>query len=66
MHNKVREPLFHIVKRDTLPWCRERGVAVLASSLSGLDLEGRARTLKSLGLGGKNAREVEKFLYEGL
>ena len=20
MHNKVREPLFHIVKRDTLPW----------------------------------------------
>ena len=25
MHNKVREPLFHIVKRDTLPWYQAWG-----------------------------------------
>ena len=26
MHNKVREPLFHIVKRDTLPWYQAWGI----------------------------------------
>ncbi len=59
-------PLVELLELYGLPCGVCRGVAVLASSLSGLDLEGRARTLKSLGLGGKNAREVEKFLYEGL
>ena len=34
MHNKVREPLFHIVKRDTLPWYRAWGIRALAIVLA--------------------------------
>ena len=30
MHNKVREPLFHIVKRDTLPWYQAWGIRAIA------------------------------------
>ena len=34
MHNKVREPLFHIVKRDALPWYRAWGIRALAIVLA--------------------------------
>lgn len=34
MHNKVREPLFHIVKRDTLPWYQAWGIRAVAIVLA--------------------------------
>ena len=34
MHNKVREPLFHIVKRDTLPWYQAWGIRAIAIVLA--------------------------------
>ncbi len=34
MHNKVREPLFHIVKRDTLPWYQAWGLRAIAIVLA--------------------------------
>ena len=34
MHNKVREPLFHIVKRDTLPWSQAWGIRAIAIVLA--------------------------------
>ena len=32
--NKVREPLFHIVKRDTLPWYQAWGIRAIAIVLA--------------------------------
>ena len=34
MHNKVREPMFHIVKRDTLPWYQAWGIRAVAIVLA--------------------------------
>ena len=34
MHNKVREPLFHIAKRDTLPWYQAWGIRAIAIVLA--------------------------------
>ena len=34
MQNKVREPLFHIVKRDTLPWYQAWGIRAIAIVLA--------------------------------
>ncbi len=34
MHNKVREPLFHIVKRDTLSWYHAWGIRAIAIVLA--------------------------------
>ena len=34
MHNKVREPLCHIVKRDTLPWYQAWGIRAVAIVLA--------------------------------
>ena len=34
MHNTVREPLFHIVKRDTLPWYQAWGIRAIAIVLA--------------------------------
>ena len=34
MHNKVREPLFHLVKRDTLPWYQAWGIRAVAIVLA--------------------------------
>ena len=58
-------PLVELLERHGLPADVNRSIGHIAASLSGLDLEGMARTLKSLGLDELSNHELEEYLHEG-
>lgn len=59
-------PLVELLERYDLPCDVCRGVAILAESLSGLDLKGTARTLRTLGLGNLSNNQLAEYIYNGL
>lgn len=60
MNKKVKEPLFHITKRDTLPWHKSLGIRIAAIILA-LILCGIITTITT----GVNPLEVYKSLFIG-
>lgn len=59
-------PLVELLERYGFSCDVCKSVAVAAASLSGIDLKGRARTLKSLGLGKLSIPELEEYIYNGI
>ncbi len=59
-------PLIELLDRSGLPSDVCRAVLHLSSSLSGIDLEKSARTLKTLGLAHLSDDGLKEYIYEGV
>ena len=59
-------PLVELLERYGFSCDVCKSVAIVASSLSGIDLKSTARTLKTLGLEQKTTKELEEYIYNGI
>lgn len=59
-------PLVELLERYGLNCDVCKSVAIVAASLSGIDLKTSARTLKSLGLEKLNTQELEEHIFSGI
>jgi opine dehydrogenase len=59
-------PLIELLERFNLPGNVCRAILHLGSSLSGIDLNASARTLKSLGIGSLSNENLKEYIYEGI